>query len=66
MKKTKHDWTEADALTDADIHVAAFADPDAQPLSPERPARMRRIRRTKSLRRAAASHISDGGRLSGA
>ena len=52
MKKTKHDWGEADALTDEDIHRAAVADPDAQPLTPERLAKMRRVPRTKSLRRA--------------
>ena len=52
MKKTKHDWSEADALTDTQIHAAAVADPDAQPLTPERLARMRRVPRTKSLRRA--------------
>jgi len=52
MKKTKHDWTAADALTDAEIHAAALADPDAQPLTPERLAKMRRVPRTESLRRA--------------
>jgi putative transcriptional regulator len=52
MKKMKHDWTEADALTEAEIHAAALADPDAQPLTPERLAKMRRVPRTKSLRRA--------------
>ena len=52
MKKIKHDWSEADALTDEEIHAAALADPDAQPLTPERLAKMRRLPRTKSLRRA--------------
>jgi putative transcriptional regulator len=52
MKRTKHDWKEADALTDAEIRAAASADPDAQPLTPERLARMRRVPRTKSIRRA--------------
>ncbi len=51
MKRIKHDWKEADALTDAEIHAAALADPDAQPLSSERMAKMRRVPRTKSLRR---------------
>ena len=31
--RTKHDWREFDALTDADILTAARSDPDAQPLS---------------------------------
>ena len=52
MKKIKHDWSESDALTDEEIHAAALADPDAQPLTPERLAKMRRLPRTKSLRRA--------------
>jgi putative transcriptional regulator len=52
MKRIKHDWKEANALTDAEIHAAALADPDAQPLTPERLARIRREPRTKSLRRA--------------
>jgi putative transcriptional regulator len=41
-----------DALTDEEIHAAALDDPDAQPQSPERLARMRRVPRTQSLRRA--------------
>ena len=52
MKRTKHDWREADALTDAEIHAAALADPDAHPLTPARLTKMRRVPRTKSLRRA--------------
>ena len=50
--KTKHDWSEADALTDEEIHDAALADPDAQPLTPERLATMKRVPRLKSIRRA--------------
>jgi putative transcriptional regulator len=50
--KTKHDWTAADALTEEQIHAAALADPDAQPLTEERLAKMRRVPRTVSLRRA--------------
>jgi putative transcriptional regulator len=52
MTRIKHDWKEADALTDAEIHAAALADPDAQPLTRERLARMRRVPCTTSLRRA--------------
>jgi putative transcriptional regulator len=36
MKKTRHDWRRADAMTDAHIHAAALSDPDAQPLTPQR------------------------------
>ncbi len=50
--KTKHDWSAADALTDEEIHAADLADPDAQPLTDERLAKMRRAPRTKSIRRA--------------
>jgi putative transcriptional regulator len=35
-KKTNRGWARADALTDDQIHAAALADPDAQPLTPER------------------------------
>jgi len=50
--KTKHDWSASDALTDEQIHAAALADPDAQPLTAERLATMRRVSRTKGIRRA--------------
>ena len=52
MKKTKYDWQKSDALSEAEVHAAALADPDAQPLTPERLANMRRVPRTQSLRRA--------------
>jgi putative transcriptional regulator len=42
----------ADALTDEQIHAAALADPDAQPLTPERLAGMRQTPRLKIIRRA--------------
>ena len=50
--KTKHDWTHADAMTDEQIHAAALADPDAQPLTPERLADMKQTPRLKIIRRA--------------
>ncbi len=52
MTKTMHDWTRADAMTDEEIHAAALADPDAQPLTDERLARMKRTPRVKVIRRA--------------
>jgi uncharacterized protein len=53
MKKTdKHDWSRFDALTDAEAHAAALADPDAQPLTEERLAHMKRVPRARTLRRA--------------
>jgi putative transcriptional regulator len=51
MKRSaKIDWTKADAMTDEDIHKAALADPDAQPLTNEQLARMRRPTLVKRLR----------------
>jgi putative transcriptional regulator len=52
MTKTKHDWSRADAMTDEDIHTAALADPNAQPLTPQRLARMERTPQVKVIRRA--------------
>ena len=39
-------------MTEEEVHAAALCDPDAQPLTEERLARMRRVPRTKTLRRA--------------
>jgi putative transcriptional regulator len=52
MTKTKHDWRRADAMTEEEIHAAALADPDAQPLTPERLAHMRRTPQVRIIRRA--------------
>ena len=52
MRKAKIDWSRADAMTDRDIHAAALADPDAQPLTPERLAHMKRTPQVKVIRRA--------------
>ena len=46
----KHDWARFDAMTDADVHAAALADPDAQPLTEAAVARMTPVPRTKTLR----------------
>ncbi len=39
-------------ITEEEVHKAALNDPDAQPLSQERLARMRRVPRARTLRRA--------------
>ena len=52
MKKIRHDWSRADAMTDKEIHAAALADPDAQPLTPKRLATMRRTPQVRIIRRA--------------
>ena len=46
----KTDWARLDAMTDREVAAAAQEDPDAQPLSPERLTRMRRVSRVKVLR----------------
>ena len=51
-KTAKHDWARFDALTDEDVHAAALADSDAQPLTNESMARMKQVPRAKTLRRA--------------
>ena len=49
--KSKHDWSRADAMTDEEIHAAALSDPDAQPMTPEQLAQMRRPPLSKRVRR---------------
>lgn len=44
------DWERVRAMTDEEVLAAALADPDAQPLSPEELAKMRRVSRVKVLR----------------
>jgi len=39
-------------MTEAEIHAAAIGDPDAQPLTPERLAKMKQTPRAKIIRRA--------------
>jgi putative transcriptional regulator len=46
------DWLRVDALTDAEVHAAAMADPDARPMTPEEMAKARRVPRVRTLRRA--------------
>jgi putative transcriptional regulator len=46
----KTDWARLDAMTDEEVIAAALSDPDAQPLSPEALAKMRRVSRVKVLR----------------
>ena len=47
-----HDWSRAEAMTEADIHAAALADPDAQPLTDEMLERMIPTPRVRIIRRA--------------
>ena len=43
-------WASLDHMTDDEVVAAALADPDAQPLTPEELASMRRLSRVKALR----------------
>jgi putative transcriptional regulator len=49
-RKGATDWGRMDALADEEVVAAALADPDAQPLSTEQLAKMRRVSRVKALR----------------
>jgi putative transcriptional regulator len=60
------DWARLKAMTDEEVMAAALSDPDAQPLTAEQLARMRRVPRVKWLRQrlgmtqvqfAAAFHL---------
>jgi putative transcriptional regulator len=44
------DWAAFDALTDEEVHAAAIADPDAQPLTEEQLARLKPVSRAKIVR----------------
>src|SRR5437899_12880303 len=44
------DWARLKAMTDEEATAAALSDPDAQPLTTEQLARMRRVSRVKALR----------------
>ncbi len=44
------DWERVRAMTDEQVVAAALSDPDAQPLTPEQLARMRRLPDVKALR----------------
>jgi putative transcriptional regulator len=46
------DWRRLQNMTDEEVHAAALADPDAQPLTEERLAQMKPALRTKVTRRA--------------
>jgi putative transcriptional regulator len=41
------DWTRLDAMTDQEVVAAALSDPDAQPLTAEQLAKMRRVRASR-------------------
>lgn len=48
----KTDWKRLRDMSDAEVHAAAVADPDAQPLTDEQLTWMRPVPRARTLRRA--------------
>jgi putative transcriptional regulator len=44
------DWERVRAMTEEEVVAAALSDPDAQPMTPEQLARMRRLPDVKALR----------------
>jgi putative transcriptional regulator len=60
---TKHDWTRADAMTEAEIHAAALSDPDAQPMTEDDFKRMKRTPQVKIMRRALGLSQEEFARL---
>jgi len=50
LPRGRTDWTRLDAMSDKEVMAAARSDPDAQPLTPEQLAEMRRVSRVKVLR----------------
>lgn len=50
LPRGKTNWSRLDAMTDEEVLAAARSDPDAQPLTPEQLAKMRRVSRVKVLR----------------
>ena len=51
-KPVKHDWSRFDAMTHEESHQAALDDADAQPLTEDDFARMKRTPQVKVMRRA--------------
>jgi putative transcriptional regulator len=51
-KTVEQDWTRFDAMTDEEVHAAALADPDAQPMTEEEFRNIKPLPRVFGLRRA--------------
>ena len=43
-------WARVESMTSEEVHTAALADPDAQPLTPDQLSRMRRVPNPKRIR----------------
>jgi putative transcriptional regulator len=52
MPTEKHDWSRADAMTDAEVHAAAMRDPDARPMTDQEFVNAQPVPRARTLRRA--------------
>ena len=53
------DWVRASAMTDDEVLAAALSDPDAQPLTPEQLADMRRVSPVKVLRQRLGMTLAE-------
>jgi putative transcriptional regulator len=51
-KREEAAWARLDIMTEEEKHEAALSDPDAQPQTPERVAKMKRTPQVKIIRRA--------------
>jgi putative transcriptional regulator len=51
-RKPKIDWSRADAMSEAERHAAAMADPDARPMTDAEWARAPRVPQVSIIRRA--------------
>jgi len=50
LPRGKTDWARLNSMIEEEVIAAALSDPDAQPLTPEQLAKMRRVSRVKVLR----------------
>jgi putative transcriptional regulator len=50
LPRDRTNWARIKHMTDEEVVAAALSDPDAQPLTPDQLARMRRVPRVKLLR----------------
>ncbi len=50
LPRGETDWARVSAMTEEEVLTAAYADPDAQPMTPEELAKLRRVPPVKALR----------------
>jgi hypothetical protein len=62
-KTPQHDWSRFDAMTEAERHAAALADPDAQPLTEDELRRIKPTPQARVIRRAVSYSARNAARL---